>query len=159
MRVLLISVGKAKGEIAAPIHEYEVRARRYFSLSTVEVKEAPARTGDAERVRLEEGKRLLARVPAGLEVIALHRAGDSWTSVRLANYFADLALSGSAGAAFLIGGAYGLSDEVLASARHRVSLSCFTLPHDLARLVLLEQLYRAGTITRGEPYHKSRPAE
>jgi 23S rRNA (pseudouridine1915-N3)-methyltransferase len=159
MRIVLAAVGKAKGGVAAPIHEYEARVKRYFSFSSVEVKEEPARSGDVDRVRTEEGKRLLARVTPHLEIVALHREGQSWTSVELAGYLSDLALHGGPGAAFLIGGAYGLSYEVLASARHRLSLSGFTLPHDLARLFLVEQLYRAGTITRGEPYHKARSAE
>jgi len=143
--------------VADAIAEYESRAARYFAFDAAEVKEEPfRRPGDAARVRDQEGKRLLARVPAGAEVVALHETGRQWTSHRLAEYLAELAVHGSPGAAFLIGGAYGLSDEVLARARHQLSLSAFTLPHELARLVLAEQLYRAGTINRGEPYHKSR---
>ena len=121
------------------------------------MKEEPfRRPGDAARVRDEEGKRLLARIPAGVEIVALHEAGKAWTSQKLAGYLADLAVGASPGAAFVVGGAYGLSDEVLRRARHQLALGAFTLPHELARLVLAEQLYRAGTIQRGEPYHKGR---
>jgi 23S rRNA (pseudouridine1915-N3)-methyltransferase len=102
----------------------------------------------------EEGKRLLARVPAGAEVVALDRRGAAWSSERLARYLDELAIRASPGAAFLIGGAFGLSEEVLARASHRLSLSALTFPHELARLIMAEQLYRAGTILRGEPYHK-----
>ncbi|HKP75923.1 MAG TPA: 23S rRNA (pseudouridine(1915)-N(3))-methyltransferase RlmH [Longimicrobiaceae bacterium] len=157
MKIVVAAVGRPRGAVADVIAEYETRAARYFAFDAAEVKEEPfRRPGDAARVRDEEGKRLLARVPAGAEVVALHETGRQWTSHRLAEYLAELAVRGSPGAAFLIGGAYGLSDEVLARARHQLSLSAFTLPHELARLVLAEQLYRAGTINRGEPYHKGR---
>ena len=157
MKVAVISVGKAKGAVGEAIVEYEARTRRYFAFESHEVKEEQYRgRGDANRVRDEEGKRLLARVPAGAEVVALHETGRAWDSHRLAAYLAELQLRASPGAAFVIGGAYGLSDEILARARHQLSLSAFTLPHELARLVLAEQLYRAATINRGEPYHKGR---
>ena len=86
--------------------------------------------------------------------MALTRTGRAWDSLELADYLGRLAAAGHPGPAFLIGGAYGLAEEALRAARHRLSLSAMTLPHDLARLVLAEQLYRAGTIRRGEPYHK-----
>jgi 23S rRNA (pseudouridine1915-N3)-methyltransferase len=157
MKLQIVCVGRLRGELANAVTDYEARARRYFTLTVDEVKEETARSpSDADRVRNEEGKRLLARVGPGLELVALHRDGRAWTSQRLASYLSELAVNSAPGAAFLIGGAYGLSEEVLASARHRLSLSGFTLPHEMARLVLGEQIYRAGTIIRGEPYHKSR---
>ena len=154
---MTLAVGRARGPVAEAVEEYEKRAARYFSFEAVEVKEEAFRkAGDAGRVRDEEGKRLLARVPPGVEIVALHETGKQWTSHRLSDYLQELAVRGSPGAAFVIGGAYGLSDEILSRARHPLSLSAFTLPHELARLVLAEQLYRAGTIARGEPYHKGR---
>lgn len=157
MKVQLIAVGKVRGGLAAPIQDYEARVRNYFAFEASEVREEPARRqSSAERVMQEEGKRLLARVAPGVEVVALHRGGEQWTSERLSRYLAQLAVQAHPGAAFLIGGAYGLSEEVLGSAKSLLSLSAFTLPHELARLVLAEQLYRAGTIARGEPYHKGR---
>jgi 23S rRNA (pseudouridine1915-N3)-methyltransferase len=159
VKVLLVAVGRVRGLFADPIAEYEKRVQRYFSFEAHEVREESARgEGDAERVMAEEGKRLLARVPPGIEIVAMHREGQGWDSERLSEHLAEHALRGSPGVAFLIGGAFGLSREVLDAARSRLSLSAFTLPHELARLVLTEQLYRAGTIARGEPYHKkSRP--
>jgi len=157
VKLFLFAVGRPRSPVAAAIEDYESRVRRYFTFDVGDVKEeAFRRAGDAARVRDEEGKRLLARVPAGMEIVALHEAGKQWSSQQLADWLAELALRGSPGAAFLIGGAYGLSDEVLGRARHQLSLSAFTLPHELARLVLAEQLYRAATINRGEPYHKGR---
>ena len=157
MKVAVVSVGRAKGAVGEAIGEYEARARRYFTFEAHEVKEEPYRgRGDAPRVRGEEGRRILARVPAGAELVALHETGRAWDSHRLAAYLAELQLRASPGAAFLIGGAYGLSDEILSRASHTLALGSLTLPHELARLVLTEQLYRAGTINRGEPYHKGR---
>ncbi|HET7228770.1 MAG TPA: 23S rRNA (pseudouridine(1915)-N(3))-methyltransferase RlmH [Longimicrobium sp.] len=157
MKIIVAAVGKARGPAAELIAEYEARAKRYFPLEVAEVKEEPfRRPGDAARVRDEEGKRLLARIPAGVEIVALHETGKAWTSQKLAGYLADLAVAASPGAAFVVGGAYGLSDEILQRARHQLALGAFTLPHELARLILAEQLYRAGTIQRGEPYHKGR---
>lgn len=157
MKLVVASVGKAKRAIGDAIGEYESRVRRYFPFEAHEVKEEQYRgRGDATRVRDEEGKRLLARVPAGAEVVALHETGKAWDSHKLASYLADLQVRSSPGVAFLIGGAYGLSDEILSRASHLLALGSMTLPHELARLVLTEQLYRAGTINRGEPYHKGR---
>lgn len=155
MKVMLVAVGRPRGLLADPIAEYERRASRYFQFQPVEVKEQPSRRGDAGAVMAEEGKRLLARVPAGVEVIALHRTGRSWASDELASYLSELSLRASPGVAFVIGGAFGLSEEVLGRADHRLSLSAMTMPHELARLVMAEQIYRAGTILRGEPYHKA----
>jgi 23S rRNA (pseudouridine1915-N3)-methyltransferase len=155
MKVMTIAVGRPKGDLAAAIAHYEDRAARYFTFEAIEVKEHRARQGEARQVMEEEGKRLLARVPGGAELVALHRGGRAWSSEQLSEYFASLAVGARPGAAFLIGGAYGLSDAVLDRADHRLSLSAFTLPHELARLVLTEQIYRAGTIGRGEPYHKA----
>lgn len=155
MKVMTIAVGRPKGDLAAAIALYEGRASRYFSFEAVEVKEQRARHGDARQVMDEEGKRLLARVPSGVELVALHRGGRAWSSEQLASYLAGLAVRASPGAAFVIGGAFGLSETVLDRSDHRLSLSAFTLPHELARLVLTEQIYRAGTIARGEPYHKA----
>jgi 23S rRNA (pseudouridine1915-N3)-methyltransferase len=157
VKLALLAVGKPRGAVAEAIADYETRLRRYFGFDAVEVKEEPfRREGDAARVRDAEGKRLLERVGTGMELVALHETGQQWTSPRLAEYLAELALRASPGAAFVIGGAYGLSDDVLARARVRLSLGAMTLTHEMARLVLTEQLYRAGTIQRGEPYHKGR---
>ncbi len=156
MKLTLLVVGKPGALLAAAIGEYEARARRYWALDVVEVREEKAHRGmPAERVRAAESGRLLERVPEGAELVALTRTGEAWSSTRIARYLEGLALHGHGGAAFAIGGAYGLSDELLRRARHRLSLSALTFPHELARLFLAEQLYRAGTILRGEPYHKA----
>lgn len=156
MKVTVIAVGKPGGLLQGAIAEYETRAARYWSMETVQVREARASQGvSGEQVRNTEAERLLARVPSGAQLVALTRVGgDAISSIRFARELGDLARRGAAGVAFLIGGAYGLGDEVLRAADRRMRLSSLTLPHDLARLMLVEQLYRAGTILRGEPYHK-----
>ena len=153
MKVVLLAVGRPGRLLAPAIREYEARAARYWPFEVVEVREEKARGNDAA-VRAAESDRLLAAVPEGVETVAVTRTGASWSSADLARYLQDLAVAAAPGAAFLIGGALGLAPDTIAGARHHLSLSAFTLPHDIARLNLAEQIYRAGTIARGEPYHK-----
>jgi len=158
MRLRLIAVGRPRGAIADAIASYEERLSRYFPYEAAEVREESYRgAGDEKRVVSEEGERLLARVPDGYRVVALDEGGRGLTSEGLAESLGAGRLEAAPGIALLIGGAYGLSEAVLRRAELRLSLSDLTLPHDLARLVLVEQLYRAGTILRGEPYHKASP--
>jgi 23S rRNA (pseudouridine1915-N3)-methyltransferase len=154
LKLTVIAVGKPGARLAAAIVEYEARAARYWPLDVVEVKQEPARGRTSDAVRGAESERALHRVPAGTEIVALTRTGDAWSSPRLARHLAESATRGRPGFTFLIGGAHGLSDEAIRRADRRMRLSTFTLPHDVARLVFAEQLYRAGTIIRGEPYHK-----
>lgn len=155
MKITLLAVGRPGRLFADAIAEYERRAHRYWSLDVVEVREERAGGGGAgSRVQAKESARLLERVPTGTEIVALTRAGVPWSSTQLAEYLGGMALEARSGASFLIGGALGLADAALARADRRISLSPLTLPHELARLLLTEQLYRAGTIIRGEPYHK-----
>lgn len=157
MKIWLLAVGRAGPLVADGVAEYERRAARYWNFEVIEVKEERARKGlTDEQVRNAESKRLQERVPKSAEVCALTRDGQPWSSANLAGYLEQLAGQGKAGAAFLIGGALGLSDDILEHADCTLSLSPMTLTHELARLLLTEQLYRAGTIARGEPYHKAR---
>lgn len=157
MKVWLLVVGKAGPLVAAGVAEYERRAARYWNLSVHEVKEERARKGlSDEQIREAESARLLERVPPGVQLCALTRDGERWGSHDLASYLNELAVQGREGAAFLIGGALGLSWHALERANRRLSLSAMTMTHELARLMFAEQLYRAGTIVRGEPYHKAR---
>ncbi len=155
MRLLVVAVGKVKGPLAPVVAEYERRAARYWKLAVEEV-DSGARRGarDPRAVMTAEAERLLAHVPGELELIALTRGGKGMGSEELSGYLQEQAVRSSAGVAFVIGGAHGLAQEILSKARRRLSLSAMTLPHEVARLVLAEQLYRAGTIARGEPYHK-----
>ncbi len=155
MKVVVVAVGRVKGALTEAVQDYEERARRYWKLTVEEVAAgARGRDATADRVRDEEAVRILARVPEDHEIVALTRAGQGMSSRDLAAYLGDLGTRSSPGVAFVIGGAFGLGESVTRMAKKRVSLSDLTLPHEMARLVLAEQLYRAGTIVRGEPYHK-----
>lgn len=154
MKLTVIAVGRPGALLAEAIGEYERRAQRYWPLEFVEVKQERGTHGTTDDVRGAESKRALDRVPAGHAIFALTRTGNPLSSTRLARMLETMATRAEPGAAFLIGGALGLSGDALRLADRRLRLSTMTLPHDLARLVLAEQLYRAGTISRREPYHK-----
>jgi 23S rRNA (pseudouridine1915-N3)-methyltransferase len=148
-------VGKPRHRsLAAAIEDYEARAARYWTLDIHEVKEEPARGGLGEAVvRQREGERLRARIPSGARVIACAIGGTRYTSEAFSAWLGRERDTGRS-MVFLIGGAYGLSDDLVEAATSTLALAPWTLPHELARLVLAEQLYRAGSILRGEPYHK-----
>ncbi len=155
MRVSVLVVGKPSKRLSSAIAEYETRAARYWPLEVIEVREEKAgKNRDADQVRAAESARLWARVPTGAESVALTRTGEALASAELARWLGGRAVEAHAGVAFLIGGALGLADDVVQRCHRRLQLSAMTLPHELARLVLAEQLYRAGTIVRNEPYHK-----
>jgi len=156
MRVVVAVVGKPRDvNLAAAIREYETRAARYWPLDVREVRQESTGRGEksATRVRDAEGERLFAAVPAGARVVACDVSGRAYTSERFAEWLNSLR-ERAVDVAFLIGGAYGLGDAVRSQASSSLTLAPWTLPHELARLVLAEQLYRAGTIVRREPYHK-----
>lgn len=157
MRVIVISVGtpKMKG-LAAAIADYESRVAHYFRFEALEVRQQRIPpSGDEKAIAEVECRALLAKVPPGLEKVALDDRGVTWSSEELAEYLNQLALHSRPGVAFLVGGPLGFNDALRDSVDKVLSLSSLTLPHELARLVLVEQIYRAGTILRGEPYHKS----
>ncbi len=154
MRLVIVAVGRPRpGARSEMIAEYEARAARYWPLDTREVREEPARGRTPALVREREGERLLDAAGSS-RVIACDAAGELLTSEALADWLRRERERAGRDLAFLVGGAYGLSPAVRTRAERQLSLSRFTFPHELARLVLIEQLYRAGTIVRGEPYHK-----
>ena len=154
MRFLIVSVGRPRDRaLAEAIHQYEVRAARYWPLETKEVREEPARASGPTIVREREGQRLLEACE-GADVIACDATGPQMGSEEFAGWMRDKRERAERDVAFLIGGAFGLSEVVRSRARSTLGFSRWTLPHELARLVLVEQLYRSGTIVRGEPYHK-----
>ena len=156
MKILIVAVGRVKGVLANIVSDYEDRAGHYWKLDVIEVSGGSRGTGNnqVDRIRAAEADRILSKLPAELEVVALTRAGVEMNSRQLAGYLKRHAVRSSAGVAFVIGGAFGLAPMVLERARKQLRISGMTLPHEMARLVLSEQLYRAGSIIRGEPYHK-----
>jgi len=152
MDLRLLAVGKLRPAYRQAGDEYLKRLRRYASIQEVEIKEASrAPTGVVQR--REEAARLRAKLPGEAFLIALDREGTYLTSEALAHQLNRWSESPRS-LAFLIGGSTGLADEIRQAAAFRWSLGPLTLPHELARVVVLEQLYRAFTILRGEPYHK-----
>lgn len=138
--IRLVAVGKVKSSYYREgLADYQARLSRYGGLTTVEIKDSGPQ---------EEGRHILSRL-RGSPVVACDLAGRLWDSSRLARF-----LSQHAGPCFVLGGPDGLSAAVRERADHLLKLSGFTLPHELARLVLVEQLYRAQTILRGHPYHR-----
>ena len=147
-------VGKPRdAHLAAAILEYETRASRYWPLEVNVVREEPSRSGSADLVREREGERLLSAVPSGARIVACEVTGQAMTSEHFARWMQDQR-ERARDVAIIVGGAFGLGPSVRNRTNDTLALAPWTLPHELARLVLAEQLYRAGTIVRGEPYHK-----
>jgi 23S rRNA (pseudouridine1915-N3)-methyltransferase len=154
VQLLIIVVGRPRdAALAAASQEYERRAAHYWPMSVVEVKEESAKSRSPEFVREREGERILAQVPPGATLAVCAEGGKAMTSPAFSTWLQS-ARDEARDVAIAIGGAFGLSDAVVRSAALRLALAPFTLPHELARVVLAEQVYRAGTIARGEPYHK-----
>ena len=153
-RATVVAVGSLKGWADEGCRDYLKRLRRYFPVEIVEVSEEDLYRRMPGEVLAAEAARLLKRVPAGAYVVALDReSGEPLSSEKLARWLHSLGLSGKSHVAFVLGGPLGLAPEALALADALVSFGLITLPHALARVVLLEQLYRAAKINRGERYH------
>jgi len=153
VRVRLLAVGRDRSGLFAPaVDEYVSRLGRYLKFELVELPEARKQAGTPQ-AREEEAATILGRLEPRERVIALDERGDQPTSLELARRVEGWMLRGQ-DVALVIGGSDGLAPVVLARAQERLGLSRLTLAHRLARLVLVEQLYRAMTILRGEPYHK-----
>ena len=155
MRIIVAAVGRPKDEaLAAAIREYEGRAARYWPLDVVEVREERGSNAvTPTMVKEREGERLRERILTTAALVACDAAGKTMTSEQFATWLQGRR-ERAQDVAFVIGGAHGLSDTLRMSVDSQLSLSPLTFPHELARLILAEQLYRAGTIIRGEPYHK-----
>jgi len=153
MRIRVVAIGKDRSGLFAPAaEEYAGRLARYLRLEVVEVPEARKHAG-TPRAKEEEGEALLARLGERERVVLLDERGAEETSAAFARRV-ERWLARGQDVALVVGGSDGLADAVRARGQETVALSRMTLPHRLARVVLLEQLYRAMTILRGEPYHK-----
>lgn len=158
MNIKVIAVGKLKEKYwRDAIGEYKKRLSVYSKLNIVELKETKLRGENEteERIVIEdEGKKILKEIKQGEYVIALDVKGKKLSSEKLANKISELALTGKSRVDFIIGGSMGLSEEVLRRADMRLSFSDMTFPHQMMRVILLEQIYRSFKINRGETYHK-----
>ncbi|MCC7196095.1 MAG: 23S rRNA (pseudouridine(1915)-N(3))-methyltransferase RlmH [Gemmatimonadaceae bacterium] len=154
MRVIVVVVGKARHPaLGAAARGYEERAARYWPLEVRHVRQEMGADQPSARALGREGMRIIEAAGARSTIVACDATGKRMTSVEFAQW-----LQGERESArdicFAIGGAHGLSRDVLGAAQFKLSLAPWTLAHELARLVLAEQLYRAGTIVRREPYNK-----
>jgi 23S rRNA (pseudouridine1915-N3)-methyltransferase len=148
----LVVVGRARGPLADAAAEYERRLGRYCTLTVRELREEPIR-GDRDAA-VERERRRVAPLVAGAWLVALDMRGQELSSEELATFVREREETAPQRTAFVIGGPQGLAPELVEDARTVLSLGRATLPHQLARVVLGEALYRAFTILRGEPYHR-----
>ncbi len=159
MKITLITVGKIKERyLKDAIAEYVKRLSKYCKLEIIEVadEKTQERASEAEEasVREKEGERILKYVQEDAYVITLEIRGEQIASEELADKIEKLGIRGQSHIIFIIGGSIGLGDEVLRRSDYALSFSKMTFPHQLMRVIMLEQIYRSYRIIRGEPYHK-----
>lgn len=159
MEITIISVGKLKEKyLKNGIAEYLKRMKSYANVKIVEVNDEPAgqtlSDAEVEQVKEAEGQRIIGKIPERARVIALDLRGKQLTSEDFAEEVNEMMTYGTSQIAFIIGGSHGLSKEVLQKTDLKISFGKMTYPHQLMRLILIEQIYRAFKIIRNEPYHK-----
>ncbi len=159
MKITIVCVGKIKEQFYRDaIAEYSKRLSRYCRLEIVEVQDEKTPDGVSasveEQIRKTEGDRILKAIPENSYVILLAINGENITSENLSKKIDDLGIKGESHITFIIGGSLGTSQDVYKRADYRLSFSKMTFPHQLMRVILLEQIYRAYKISAGEPYHK-----
>lgn len=159
MNITIVTVGKIKEKyLKDAINEYAKRLGRYCKLDIVEVpdEKTPDNASEKEefQIKQKEGEAILKYIKDNMFVVALAIEGKMLSSEELAGLMKDLGIKGESNLAFIIGGSLGLSKEVLNRANYKLSFSKMTFPHQLMRVILLEQVYRGFRINSGEPYHK-----
>ncbi|MCR5322427.1 MAG: 23S rRNA (pseudouridine(1915)-N(3))-methyltransferase RlmH [Lachnospiraceae bacterium] len=158
-QITVLTVGKIKEKyLRDAINEYSKRLSRYCKLNIIEVSDEKtpdnASTTEEEQIRQKEASRLLKALPDDTYVVTLEIEGKQLSSPELAEKLSKLAVEGNSHIAFVIGGSLGLGSDILKKSDMRLSFSKMTFPHQLMRVILLEQIYRSYRIINGEPYHK-----
>jgi len=159
LKITIVSVGKLKEKyLKQGIEEYVKRLGAYANMNIIEVpdEKAPETMSEKEQeeVKRKEGERILSKISQDDYVISLEIMGEMLTSEKLADKIEQLMLHGKSKITFVIGGSLGLSNEVMKRSNYALSFSKMTFPHQLMRLILVEQVYRSFRIMKGEPYHK-----
>ncbi|MDO6354920.1 23S rRNA (pseudouridine(1915)-N(3))-methyltransferase RlmH [Caloramator sp. CAR-1] len=159
MNIAIISVGKLKEKyLKEGINEFLKRLSKYTKVEIIEVpdEKAPENLSqrEEENIKDKEGQNILKHIKENMFVVALDIQGKHLSSEEFAQFLSQRAIEGKSSIAFIIGGSIGLSKSVLNRADFKLSFSKMTFPHQLMRLILLEQIYRAYRIISGEPYHK-----
>lgn len=159
MKISIIAVGKIKEKfMKEAIKEFQKRLSRYCKLNIIELddEKAPEKLSqkDMDIIKDKEGQRILSKIDESSYIITLEIKGKNPTSDELAEKLENIMVEGNNHITFIIGGSLGLSKEVLSRSNYRLSFSKMTFPHQLMRLILLEQIYRSFRIIKNEPYHK-----
>ena len=159
MQITLICVGKIKEKFYKDaVDEYSKRLMRYCRLNIIEVADEMTPDGASEaqvdQILAKEADRIISKIPAGAHVITLEIQGKGFSSEELASHMESLGTGGVSHIVFVIGGSLGLHSTVTDRADTHLSFSRMTFPHQLMRVILLEQIYRSYRIINGEPYHK-----
>lgn len=155
MKITFLCIGKTgKKFLEEGEEEYINRLKHYIKLDRIELPDLKnAKKLTKEQIKKEEGLLFLDKIPKGDELVLLDERGKHYSSVEFSAFLERKNISGLKGVTFLVGGAYGFSDEVYAKANGKISLSAMTFSHQMIRMIFFEQLYRAFTILKGEPYH------
>lgn len=159
MNIRIVAVGRIKEKyIQEGIKEFTKRLSRYCTLDIIEIddEKAPENLSEKEMeiVKTKEGERILAKIPQNAFIISLEIEGKQLSSEELSKKIENLMINGKNDICFVIGGSLGLSTDVINRSNYKLSFSKMTFPHQLMRLILLEQVYRGFRIMKGEPYHK-----
>jgi len=155
VKVKFICIGKTgKDFLVAGENEYLNRLKHYISVEKIEIADLKnAKKLTKEQIKDQEGKEILAKVQSGETLILLDERGKTFSSVGFSEFIQQKFNQGGKGLCFVVGGAYGFSQEVYDKSNGKISLSTMTFSHQMVRMIFIEQLYRAMTILKGEPYH------
>ena len=159
MNISIISVGKLKEKyLKQAVDEYTKRLNRYCKIEIIELpdEKTPDNASEKEEqiIKEKEGELILSKIKDNMHVIAMDLKGEQLTSEKFSTYIENCGVMGNSNIAFIIGGSLGLSEKVIKRANYKLCFSKMTFPHQLFRVMLLEQIYRAFRIMKGEPYHK-----
>ena len=159
MNITLVTVGKLKEKyLKQAIDEYSKRLSRYCKLDIIELQDekTPDNASEKEEAKIKEkeGRAILSKIKDNSYVVAMDLKGKQLTSEELSSFVERCGVTGNSNIVFVIGGSLGLSDEVIKRADYKLCFSKMTFPHQLFRVMLLEQVYRAFRIMKNEPYHK-----
>ena len=159
MNITLVTVGKLKEKyLKQAIDEYSKRLSRYCKLDIIELQDEKTPDNASEKeeaqIKQKEGRAILSKIKDNSYVVAMDLKGKQLTSEELSSFVERCGVTGNSNIVFVIGGSLGLSDEVIKRADYKLCFSKMTFPHQLFRVMLLEQVYRAFRIMKNEPYHK-----
>ena len=155
MKITVVLVGKTQSkELKVLMAEYQKRLKRYIVVDWIELPDYKNRGKvTSDELKKIEGQSILSKVKSGDDLILFDEKGTEYTSVGFSQFFKKKMNAGTRNLIFVVGGAYGFSDEVYSRSNGKLAISKFTFPHQLIRVLILEQIYRSYTIIKGEPYH------